>query len=510
MYGITDTPVVINNCTISAAGATDVVPVYVYGDSQVVVTNGLDLINMPGSPTPGYTYAGYALNGLYDSGRDSDEDGVNDYDEIYVYGTDIYLKDSDGDRITDGEEVLHGANPTNQNVYCFSLSVTVDNGFSRAGSLKLAFYEPETNRRISDVTEIEQQHMVVELHYVTTDSRVPELRGWSASDEVFVTVPFSVRAHNNNVAISTAQLRQLYDADNDDMPDAWEVAHGLSSQNANDATEDSDGDGLINLHEWWADCDPLVPDGSNTVLSVLSRSIDSRLSEDPSGKVEVYDSSYPSELNQNTNCWAYGIDFSCASPYNSADEECRAGTAITDQHIVLANHYRYGARTRVRFMGSDGSIVDRYVIDGAQVEDTDIYICLLDSPLPATVHPAALLPPNYADYIGNGKGLPALVFDQDEHAIVAELESVSGHQRPLNNLRQRYFEVNISGDSGDPVFLVHNDTVILLYTLHTADFGPFLTDYMDEIQNVMDQLSERNNQSLKQLNFFDFSQYDGH
>ena len=59
MYGVTDTPVIISNCTISAAGATDVLPVYVYGDSQVVITNGLELVNIPDAPlSEGYTWTG--------------------------------------------------------------------------------------------------------------------------------------------------------------------------------------------------------------------------------------------------------------------------------------------------------------------------------------------------------------------------------------------------------------------------------------------------------------------
>ena len=51
------------------------------------------------------------------------------------------------------------------------------------------------------------------------------------------------------------------------------------------ASTDSDGDGLINLHEYWAGTNPLVPDGSNTLLSVMSRSVDDRLTADPTGRI---------------------------------------------------------------------------------------------------------------------------------------------------------------------------------------------------------------------------------
>jgi len=43
--------------------------------------------------------------------RDTDHDGLNDFDELYVYGTSIYLADSDSDGITDKQEVDKGTNP---------------------------------------------------------------------------------------------------------------------------------------------------------------------------------------------------------------------------------------------------------------------------------------------------------------------------------------------------------------------------------------------------------------
>ena len=37
----------------------------------------------------------------------------------------------------------------------------------------------------------------------------------------------------------------------------------------------------------------------------------------------------------NTNCWAYGIDLSCASPWNSRWESQQAGTALTKRHLLF-------------------------------------------------------------------------------------------------------------------------------------------------------------------------------
>lgn len=43
--------------------------------------------------------------------RDTDKDGLSDFDELYVYGTSPYLADTDSDGIPDGEEIKRGTNP---------------------------------------------------------------------------------------------------------------------------------------------------------------------------------------------------------------------------------------------------------------------------------------------------------------------------------------------------------------------------------------------------------------
>ncbi len=44
--------------------------------------------------------------------KDTDQDGLSDWDELNVYGTSPYLEDSDSDGYTDKEEILKNQNPS--------------------------------------------------------------------------------------------------------------------------------------------------------------------------------------------------------------------------------------------------------------------------------------------------------------------------------------------------------------------------------------------------------------
>lgn len=43
--------------------------------------------------------------------KDTDSDGISDYDELYIYHASPYLADTDGDTIPDGEEIARGIDP---------------------------------------------------------------------------------------------------------------------------------------------------------------------------------------------------------------------------------------------------------------------------------------------------------------------------------------------------------------------------------------------------------------
>ena len=75
------------------------------------------------------------------------------------------------------------------------------------------------------------------------------------------------------------------------------------------------------------------------------------------------------------------------------------------------------------------------------------------------------------------------------------------------DLRLRYYEDIIGGDSGNPTFLVFDDAVILLHAFWVSGGGPCPTVLAPELQAAMNLMSVRNGQSTKSLRFMDFSSF---
>ena len=71
--------------------------------------NSSDANNHP--PGDQLTYLQKYLYGLDPLILDTDGDGLSDYDELYVYGTDPRKSDTEGDGVPDGWEIQHGLNP---------------------------------------------------------------------------------------------------------------------------------------------------------------------------------------------------------------------------------------------------------------------------------------------------------------------------------------------------------------------------------------------------------------
>lgn len=220
-------------------------------------------------------------------------------------------------------------------------------------------------------------------------------------DEPSSSVAVTVSAHD--APYRCALPYGGFDANRDGLLDWWQAYYQLEDGEY----DDTDGDGLINLHEYWAGTDPTVPDGSNTVLSVAARSVDDLLAHaSPCNSLARFENYQTNGMSlafiPNTNFWGRSINLSCASMWNDAGHDiwggpCEgwhmAGTAISRRHVICAFHFGVPNGTTLYFMSTSGVVVARHVVAWNTISKSDIQICALDADLPEAVVLAKILPP---------------------------------------------------------------------------------------------------------------------
>ena len=184
---------------------------------------------------------------------------------------------------------------------------------------------------------------------------------------------------------------------------------------------------------------------------------------------------------RNTLSWCYDLrqQMTCISPWNDEGSNIKPGTAITAQHIITAKHFHLHNNDAIRFITANAGannpegVVLRTIRGSADQPGGDVTIHTLDSPLPPTITPCKVLPANYASYLsylGGGRP-PVMYLDQEEKALVQELRALdletnlTRFVKPLFHPNRLPFnELLINNDSGNPAFLIINDTLVLLST----------------------------------------------
>ena len=466
-------------------------------------------------------------NGVYDSGID----GVYSCClGVFNNGrkVDLLIGDSDHDNILDSIELYEGTSPVDRLNYCFNCQLEIYDVFVTPNDLYAEIFFG-TNCLYGPVVQTNGTLSLNLGHLITTNAERVVVSFWEDvngngehdQDEPSTVQYLSAQSHDS--AYTYRLGLGGFDANHDELPDWWQEAHHVEGE----GYRDEDGDGLINLYEWWAGTDPCVPDGSNTVLSVASRSIDSRIANySPGTSQDVYlnyvENGYDGLFVRNNGCWAFDVDISCASPWHDGagrHPDCAPTnitvTAISRRHVIYAYHCAYAMSTNLvyYFRGNDGSVITNRLAAFSGIGN-DIGVGLLAEELPITVSPAKFLPDDFADYIGDGRYLPSLIIDQNEKAFVAELASFTmyGTRSSLhanissrNNHRASFAKNYIGGDSSSPRFLVVGEEVVILGALRKGARGSSCLVHLfkQEIQSMMNQLCP--GYSITEI---DFSPYD--
>lgn len=222
-----------------------------------------------------------------------------------------------------------------------------------------------------------------------------------------------------------------------------------------------------------------------------------------------------------TSCWANEIDFSACSPWNSRGGPTQAGTLVSPRHVILANHFPLLIGDTIRFVSQTGLVVDRTIASVHQISGQDISLAQLDTDVPSFIKFAHILPTNFHEFLPPLENppypfpaysflphIPCIYLDQEEKILIQNF-ATSGSGvvlvPPAETPNSLFYEPVIGGDSGNPIFLINGTNLILLAAFFFSNSGPFITYYMDEINDIM--ASHPNSYQLVTENLESFNKY---
>ena len=253
------------------------------------------------------------------------------------------------------------------------------------------------------------------------------------------------------------------------------------------------------------------PTPTNAYVEALNSQTLARLSgKDPVTDMFVYTNQdpYAPNFTRNPSCWINGVsNISCFSPAQLGGTSWfeKAGTLVTKKHIVYAKHYTINilpGGTPILFVDDDNNVVQRNLIDYRVDSATDIAVGLLDSEVSSNIKIAPILPTNYGDFFPSYPKSSDLFYvglDKEEKAIL-KFGYIYGNASFLaNNATGSYSQFSegvVGGDSGNPVFIIVGDQLVLIGCWLWSTSGPFVTSRYSEINAMIEEMSPGEGYSL--------------
>ena len=164
------------------------------------------------------------------------------------------------------------------------------------------------------------------------------------------------------------------------------------------------------------------------------------------------------------------------------------GTLITRRHVLLANHVPYPARPfDIFFVNASSRTFTYKVTNVQQVGSTDIAIGTLDRDADPSLIVYRVLPDNWTQYIANKAEsfnkmgvigttqsfvLPVLYSGQTRKVSTADVTKIEGGLAgvdiPAFEVARAFGDAIIGGDSGNPIFAMLGDELVLLGAMYTG------------------------------------------
>ncbi|HMP97223.1 MAG TPA: hypothetical protein PKA51_09905 [Kiritimatiellia bacterium] len=220
---------------------------------------------------------------------------------------------------------------------------------------------------------------------------------------------------------------------------------------------------------------------------------------------------------RNNAAWISGIDVTCVSPFNSLGGGQRAGTAITDRHVLYASHFPLPVGTALTFVDATNGVLIRTIIDCRDVGN-DVGVALLDAALPASVTPARLIDVDgikrfygYWNYL-EGSGMYAFMINQNNQAslilITKPVQSWAVDTAlTVRNPGHLTWPGVAVGDSGSPVIMYIDGQAVLIGLAWSTLAISSLPRALPDISAAIDEMG--GGASLSIIDLDAYLDYDG-
>lgn len=214
---------------------------------------------------------------------------------------------------------------------------------------------------------------------------------------------------------------------------------------------------------------------------------------------------YERTVVRNTNSWVRDIDLTCASPWNSYDYSWRAGTLITDKHMVNAAHFDLPINTTVVFIGQDNSAYSN-VISKKQSIAFDLMLYEFTESVSTNISPCKILGASYTNHFGMESGWNRATPEAEVPLIFSDQKALI--QRGFWRDRPNLFTTTptaVDKDSGQPLFSIVDGEAVLLTQFFSAEQG---SAYYANVSNINSQISAwGGTQTATTVNLNEFTNY---
>lgn len=203
------------------------------------------------------------------------------------------------------------------------------------------------------------------------------------------------------------------------------------------------------------------------------------------------------------------LDLTGASPWNSYNPTINgnpyntngnrlAGTLITPRHLLFAAHAAPPIGTQIIFVDNQNNIVRPIptVTAYRRILTTDIVVSTLSADMPSSIAYYPILDKaELAKYMSAYQNIPIMLLDQEDKALIKDTSSNFvtslniSHIPSLDPQRALFNETIISGDSGNPGFVIINGKLVIVLTIHDVPFGPNLAYYKQLIQDAINEMT---------------------